>query len=184
MHDPAKSLVERFRDDNRGVAVVEFALIAIIVLAALANAVDFGLYEWRFAQVGNAAEDGGQTAWKTCAKSGLLPATVNCPGLTSAVTTAIQSTELGTRVALASGSPSEGYYCLSTQGGTAGTLQPVGSLNSEPTDCSSVGSANEKPGDYIIVKVATPYAPTFPGLSLMSTWGPASITATSWVRLQ
>jgi Flp pilus assembly protein TadG len=176
--------IKRLRDDNRGVAAIEFAFISMIVVGALANAGDFGLYIWRSAQVRNAAQVGAQSAWTTCAKTNQLPATTNCSGLTSVVTASIQSTALGNRISLASGSPSEGYYCLAARGAKAGTLQPVGSLSSKPADCSSVGSASAQPGDYFIVTVTTPYAPIFGGLSVMSAWAPTSITATSWVRLQ
>lgn len=184
MHAHAKRFVRRLRDDISGVASIEFAFIGIFVVGALANAADFGLYEWRSAQVSNAAQLGAQSVLTTCAKAGLVPATTNCPSLASAVTSGIQSTQLGSRISLASGSPSEGYYCLSTSGATSGTLVSVGSLSAAPSDCSSVGSASAQPGDYIIISVTTPYATIFQGLSVMSNWGPTAITKTSWIRLQ
>lgn len=180
----AERSTRRLRNDDRGVAAIEFAFISVIVVGALANVVDFGFYIWRSAQVKNAAQLGAQSAWVSCAKTSELPATKNCSGLSSAVAAGIQSTGLGTLVTLASGSPTEGYYCLSTGGSTTGTLQSVGSLTSKPSDCSSVGSANAQPGDYIAVTVTTPYAAMFGGLSVMSAWGPTAITATSWMRLQ
>ena len=90
-------------------------------------------------QVQEAAQIGVQTAWKTCNAPNLLPATQNCTtsngaaaNLSAALTSAIQSTSLGTRAALASGYPAEGYYCVNA----SGALQSVGSLSSKPTDCS------------------------------------------------
>ena len=72
---------------------------------------------------------GAQTAWKTCNTTNLLPATQNCTtsngaaaNLNAAVTTAIQSTSLGTLATLASGYPAEGYYCVNS----SGALESVG----------------------------------------------------------
>ena len=63
-------------------------------------------------QVENAAQMGIMSALSTCAMT-QIPATVgsNCSGLSAAVTTAIQSTSLGTAV---TGAISEGYYCMNS----------------------------------------------------------------------
>jgi hypothetical protein len=96
--------------------------------------------------------------------------------MNAAVTTAIQSTTLGTAVSLASGYPAEGYYCV----GSSNTLQYQGSVSSPPTACAS-GVA---PGDYLQVGVTYPYQSLFPGLiSVMSASGVTSITKTSWMRM-
>ena len=94
----------------------------------------------------------------------MLPATTKCPGLTAAITAAIQSTSLGTAVTLQSGYPQEGYYCANS----SGVLQSVGSLSSRPADCSAAGNASATPGDYIQVRVNYSYAPLFPGITVMS----------------
>jgi hypothetical protein len=109
----------------------------------------------------------------------MLPATQNCAGLNGAITTAIQSTSLGTTVKLASGYPTEGYYCVNT----SGVLQSVGSLSSKPANCSAVGNSNVAPGDYIQVAVTYSYAPLFSNLTVMAALGISSITTTSWMRL-
>lgn len=168
-----------FRHDRRGTAAVEFALAATLLVVALLNAVDFGYYMYQRMEVENAAEAGAQAAWKTCSdQSTMLPATENCANLTTAITAAIQNTSLGTAIALTSGSPTEGYYCVNA----SNTLQAVGSLSSKPTDCSSVGRASVSPGDYIQVSVTCPYAPLF-GISLMTASGITSINMTTWMRL-
>jgi hypothetical protein len=109
-----------FGADARAVAGIEFGVTGLLLVIGLLNAVDVGFYAYRRMEVENAAEAGAQKAWNTCNDpSSMLPATQlnasgspNCPGLNAAITTAIQSTTLGTAVSLASGYPAEGYYCV------------------------------------------------------------------------
>lgn len=170
----------RFLRDIRGTAAIEFAGAATLLVALLANAVDFNDYEYRRMQVVDAAQVGAQTAWQKCNSASLLPATENCSGLSSAITTAIQSTALGSRVSLSAGYPMEGYYCVNA----SGALQSVGSLSNKPSDCSSAGNAAMSPGDYVQLQVTAPYAPLFPGLTVVGKWGLTSLSAVSWMRLQ
>jgi Flp pilus assembly protein TadG len=168
-----------FGRDRRGTAAVEFALAATLLAYALLNAVDFGYYMYQRMEVENAAEAGAQAVWKTCSdQSTQLPATQNCAGLNTVITTAIQNTSLGTAVSLASGSPTEGYYCVNS----SNALQSVGSLSAKPTDCSAVGRSGVAPGDYIKVSVTCAYAPLF-SISLMTASGITSINMTTWMRL-
>lgn len=164
--------------DTRGTAAIEFAGVATLLVVGLLNAVDFGYYMYERMEVENAAQVGAQAAWKTCDRISMLPATQNCAGLNAAITAAIQATSLGTSVQLASGYPTEGYYCVNA----SSQLQSVGSLSSKPADCSAVGSSTTSPGDYIQVQVTFAYAPLF-GISVMSAWGISSIGKTSWLRL-
>jgi Flp pilus assembly protein TadG len=168
-----------FQRDSRGTAAIEFAGVAALLVVSVLNAIDLGYYMYQRMQVENAAEVGAQAVWKTCYdQSTMLPATINCSGLNAAITTAIQSTSLGTSVSLASGYPAEGYYCVNT----SNTLQAVGSLSSKPSDCSAAGNSNTAPGDYIQVGVTYNYAPLF-GITVMSAWGVTSIGMTSWMLL-
>lgn len=170
----------RFLRDARGTSAIEFAGAATILVGILTNAVDFNDYEYRSMQVADAAQVGAQTAWKNCNSASSLPATQNCSGLNAAVTTAIQSTALGSRVALSTGYPAEGYYCVNA----SGALQSVGSLSSKPSDCSAAGNAATSPGDYVQIRVTAPYTPLFPGLTVVGNWGVTSLSAVSWMRLQ
>ncbi len=153
--------------------MVEFALAAPILVVLLLNLVDFSVLIWATMQTDNSAQMGAQAAFKTCA-TGPLPAmtTGNCSTLTTAITTAMQSTALGSGVTLASGYPAENYYCTS---GTS--LQSVGTYSSPPSpfDCSAAGNAS------IVVKVNYSYTPTFSGLSLASS---QTLSATAVQRLQ
>src|SRR5467141_378301 len=90
--------------DQRGVAAIEFGLFSIFLSLALVNVADVSIYIYQRMQVENATQVAAQAAWKACDLP-QLPATVNCPGLTTAVQNALASTSLGTSVALIAGSP-------------------------------------------------------------------------------
>jgi Flp pilus assembly protein TadG len=142
--------------------IIEFAFVAPILVVLIMNILDFSSLIWDQMEVDYSAQMGAQAAYKTCS-TGTLPAknSTNCPNLIAAVTTATQSTSLATAVALATGSPSETYYCVS---GT--TLAQVATYPTPPpANCSGSASA---PGDYIEVDVTYSYSPTFAGLSLAS----------------
>jgi Flp pilus assembly protein TadG len=169
----------RWLANNAGTALIEFAFVAPILTILLLNLFDFSSLIWDVMETDYSAQVGAQAAFKACAR-GALPAmtTGNCPNLTNAITTAIQSTSLGGNVSLASGFPTENYYCTS---GT--TLQSVGTYSSPPNpfDCASVGNPGVTPGDYIQVQVSYSYAPIFSGLSLASS---RTLTGTAMERLQ
>ena len=165
------------RKDVRGLAAIEFALIAGFLCYALLNVADVSVFLFDKVQVNNATQMGAQAAWATCDLNH-LPASTRCPNMNSAVTTAVQSTALGNHVALQSGYPSEGYYCVNS----SGALTWVSNVSSPPNNCSSVGSSSTEPADYVAIQTTYTYAPIFPGLSVASAF-PTTITYTSWVRL-
>ena len=163
--------------DQRGVAAVEFGLFAIFLSLAFVNVTDVSIYIYQRMQAENATQVAAQAAWKACDPS-QLPATINCSGLTTAVQNALGSTSLGTSVALISGSPSEGYYCVNS----SNALQYVSSVSSKPADCTAAGMPSLQPGDYIQVQTTFPYAPLFPGLSVTGTFA-TPINRTAIMRL-
>lgn len=165
--------------DDRGNALIELAFVAPILVVLLLNLFDFSSLIWARMETDYSAQVGAQAALKTCAGRSLpTMSNGNCPNLTTAITTAIQSTSLGTAVSLASGYPTETYYCTS---GT--TLTSVGTYSSPPSplDCSSAGNSGVTPGDYIQIQVTYSYTPAFPGLSLASN---QTLTGTALERLQ
>jgi Flp pilus assembly protein TadG len=165
--------------DQRGVAAIEFGLFAIFLSLALVNVTDVSIYIYQRMQAENATEVAAQAAWKACDPSqSQLPATTNCPGLATAVANALGSTSLGTRVALISGSPSEGYYCVNS----SNALQFVSNVSSKPADCTAAGTPSLQPGDYIQIQTTFTYVPLFPGLSISSTF-PTPINRTAMMRL-
>jgi Flp pilus assembly protein TadG len=155
------ALPRRASNDD-GNVVLEFAFVAPVLLVLLINVADFSTLIWAQMEVEYSAQMGAQAAYKNCS-TGALPAKTNCTNLSTAVTTAVHSTSLGSAVTLASGYPTETYYCVS---GT--NLQSVGNYSAPPSpfDCSAAGDPGTKPGDYIEVNVDYAYSPIFVGLSL------------------
>lgn len=164
------------RRDSRGVAAIEFALIASTLSLGVLNVVDIGVFAYKKMQVENAAQAGAQAAWKACDMSH-IPATTNCSGLSGAVSTGVQGTSLGTHVTVASGYPAEGYYCVSS----AGVLTRVSDVSTKPADCSSVGGT-ASPADYLTVQVSYSYAPIFPGITVANVF-PTTLTKTTFMRM-
>jgi Flp pilus assembly protein TadG len=168
------------KSDQRGVSAIEFAIFAGILAFGLLNVADISIYIYKRMQLENATEMAVQAAWKACDPfQGLVPATTNCPNLTTVITGAAQSTTLGTQVSIQSGSPSEGYYCLNT----SGVLQFVAAVTStKPADCSATGVASMTPADYIQITTTFTYAPLFPGVTVAGAFT-TPITKTGMMRL-
>jgi Flp pilus assembly protein TadG len=169
--------LRRLARAEAGSAAIEFALVSTILLVLFVNLIDFSFLIWAQMEVETSAQMGAQAAYAACS-SAASPATTNCPTLNSVVTTAIQDTSLGTAVALASGSPSESYYCA-----TASGLESMGGYSSPPSpyDCSGAGNASASPGDYMTVSVSYSFAPLFAGVSLA---GSRTLTASGMQRLR
>ena len=172
-------LVARFMAawaDQRGVAAVEFGIFALFLSLALANVTDVSIYIYQRMQVENATQVAAQAAYKTCATQ--LPATQKCAGLMTAMQNALSSTSLGTSVTLVSGSPTEGYYCVSS----SNSLQYVSDVSTKPSDCTAAGTPALQPGDYITVQTTFQYRSLFPRLSVASAF-PTPINRTAILRL-
>jgi len=164
------------------VAPIEFALIVSLLTIPVLNVVDLTMYAWDRMQVDNAAQMGVQAAWATCSLSSNLPATpnsyANCSAMPTAVTTAVQSTRLGANVTVSS--TTEGYYCVNT---TSNLLVAVGTFpNTKPANCSSVGTASDVPGDYVMITTTYTYTPIFSAVSIASSLT-SPITRQAWMRL-
>jgi Flp pilus assembly protein TadG len=157
-----------------GAAAAEFALVLLFLVVPILNVVDVGIYTYDRMELDNAAQIAVQTAWAECASSGKIPATVNnyCAGVTSAMTSAAQTTSMGSNVSVSS--VSEDYCCPSSTGVTCqGAV-----ATTTPTNCAS-GLA---PGDYIFATVSYSYSPLYSGVSVASLLT-SPITRTAWMRL-
>ena len=175
---PVRALA--LRGDERGASALEFAIFVGILAFGLLNTADISIYLYKRMQVENATEMAAQAAWKACDPSkGYLPATLSCPSLMTAITQAAQSTALGNQVTIATGSPTEGFYCLNDDG----ALQHIAnaSLN-PPPDCSSTGLPGQQPGDYIQITTSFSYEPLFPGVTVAGVF-PTPILKSSMMRL-
>lgn len=171
--------IAAIRSDQQGTSAIEFSFFAGLLSLGLLNMTDVSIYIYQRMEVENATEIGAQAAWKLCDPfKGYVPATTNCPGLTTTVTNAVQSTSLGTKVSLQSGSPAEGYYCVNN----SGSLQYVSSVSSKPADCTAAGMPNLQPGDYVTVTTTFVYAPLFPGITVARNFA-TPITKTAMMRV-
>jgi Flp pilus assembly protein TadG len=166
------------RPDQRGVAAIEFAILAGFLSLAVLNVADVSIYAFQRMEVENATEVAAQAAWKACNTPQLLPATTNCAAFTQAVANAMQSTSLGTRVTLQANSPSEGYYCVNS----SNALQYVSAVSSQPADCSAAGMPNLKPGDYVQIQTTFVYTPVFKGITIGGLLA-TPITSLAMIRL-
>ena len=168
----------RWARDCSGTAAVEFALIVGLLSYGLLNCTDMARYFFMRSAVENASQMAAQVGWKTCDTAN-LPATINCTGFSAAVTNSLQSSPLGAKVSLVSGSPSEAYYCVNA----AGALVQVAAINAaKPADCSSVGNAAGTPGDYIKISTTYTFAPIFPG-TVVANLLPRTMTSMTMMRL-
>lgn len=165
----------RFKRSTRGVAAVEMAIVASVLSFAMLNAIEIGRYAYLVMQTKQASEAGVQAAYVAC-DSLHLPATENCSNLTDAVTTAIQSTSLGSRVTLKN-PIAEGYYCLNS----SGALAFASDVNHKPFDCAAFGNSAEKPILYLQVTTTYSFDPLF-GMSVVAAL-PAHLDHTSWMRM-
>jgi Flp pilus assembly protein TadG len=176
-----KARLRSFRDDHRGVAGIEFALVAGVLCILLLNVIEVARYAYTVRQVQNAAQIGAQAIWKACDPVKELPATTQCASLNNVITLAITSTTLGDGVKLQVNSPMEAYYCLSN----ANALIPDAgiSLANKPTNCNTIAGAQAgQPGDYIRVDVTYDYKPLFLDFTVGKLFG-STISKSTFMRL-
>ena len=171
------NVLKFFRRDKSGLAAIEFAIFGGTLAVALLNVADTAVYLYERMEVENASDLAVMAGLKTC-DTNHLPATVNCSGLNTAVTTAAQSTSLGAHVSIVGGGPTEGYYCVNL----SNALQYVSDVNNKPLDCLAAGTPLLSPGDYINVQVTYPYAPIFGQISIGSLFS-TPITKTALMRV-
>lgn len=169
--------MRRFGADERGIAAVEMALVSGVFSVALFNAIEVGRYAYVLMEAEQATQAGAEAALVAC-DSQHVPATQNCPALSSAVSTAIQGTSLGNHVSL-NGAISEGYYCLNA----SNALVYASDISSKPSDCSAYGSGGLAPVLYLQVHTTYTYAPIFTGFTVGSTF-PTAVQKTAWMRMQ
>lgn len=144
--------------DTRGVASIEFALAATLIITAALNAADVGSYVYHSMQVENAAQMAVQTAMQACTAI-QLPVTTACPGFADSLAANVAATSLGAAVVIDDGQPVEAYFCVDAKN----RLVQVGTIGSRPATCTAAGNAAAVPGDYISITVSYTYTPLVPG---------------------
>lgn len=173
--------------DRRGAAALEFALWLGLLTVPVLNAIDLGFYAFESMQVHEAAQSAAQSAGDNCSPG---PAVTTCSGtLSTLLTTAAQSTSLGTKVTVSTGTSSswEGYYCANKTGGLTVVSGDTWGLTGTPVTpaptCSTTVTGNSDPaGDYIVVNVTYTYTPLFKAVSVASLLN-STVSETSWMRV-
>ena len=164
--------------DTSGLATIEFAFSSVVLMLGLLNGLEVARWSFQRMEVRNAVHAAAHAAWNAC-DTKHLPAKTNCSGLGTAVTNAVKTTSLGAPPTAAT--TSEGYYCLTT----AGVLKKeVDYTGTKPTDCSAEGDSAHAPGDYLIVQAQWAYTPMFGRSLTVGSLFPATLAATSTIRLQ
>ncbi len=164
---------------------MELMIISGPILMLLFNVVDVGTYTYQRMQVEEAAQIGVQKVYASCTSSS-LPAVQNCNvgTLSSTITTAVQSTSLGSNVSVVSGYPIEGYYCLDASNTLTlvGQSATIGGTPTKPASCVAAGLPAGRMGDYIQIRVTYGYTSVFSWVSVAGLLsGP--ITKTAWMPL-
>jgi hypothetical protein len=177
--------MRRWLSSTRGAAAYEFALWLGVLTPLILNAVDLGYYSFQAVQVRQAAQAGAQTALVLCAGANSTPpVSANCANFSSRVSTAIQSTSLGSNVTWATSS--EGWYCVDTTSsltlqGTAETITAgvaSGSMASTAPTCANTNSAS----DYVLISTSFTFHPLFNRVTVASLLS-STITYTAPVRV-
>ncbi|HEX7760454.1 MAG TPA: TadE/TadG family type IV pilus assembly protein [Caulobacteraceae bacterium] len=171
--------------DTRGAAALEFGLVLSMLTLPMLSVIDIGIYTYDKMQLQNAAQMGSQSVWATCTTDATWPVTKYCSAAQTAITSAAQTTSLGTNVTVST--TVEGYYCVDGNG----VPQPIGSTGTfaspltatAPTSCGSGTWTSKKPADYISVTAAYTYTPVFSGISVASLLTP-SLTSTSTIPVK
>ena len=172
-----RSLWGPVASDTSGVAGIEFCVVSGVLMIGLLNGIEFARWYYQKMEMTNAVHSASYAVWKAC-DSKMLPAKTNCPGLTNAITNAVQSTSLGTSVTLTSGYPTEAYYCVNS----TGVLTQVSTISSKPADCTAVGDTTHAPGDYVVVAASYTYSPLFSTITIGGHL-PTAMTSTAYMRL-
>ena len=174
------STMKRLSAETSGMATIEFAIASTALTVGLLNGLEVARWSLQRMEMANAVHSATLAVWNAC-DTKKLPAKSNCAGLNSAITTGLQTTSLGTSVTLASGYPTEGYYCINS----SGVLTNVANYNATPpADCSAQGDSTHSPGDYVVIQATYSYTPLIgSGLTVGSAL-PSTFTSTGYIRLK
>lgn len=173
------SRLRTFVRDDDGAAAAEIGMFVLIVVPLLLNLADLGGYVYQRMEVYNAAQAGAQAAFANCS---VKPASsTNCPNMSTAVTSAVRSTILGSDVIWSNSAtiwtnPDVTYYCPNSA-----TNSLVSQAGATPM-CSATTSTNTTPGTYAKITVSYNFRPMFAGATIASLFT-TPITTTTYMRL-
>lgn len=156
--------------DRRGVAAVEFALVAPVLLGLLGSAADFGLVFAGKSKLANGVAQGIQYAL-------LIGPGVSAAGLQAAVTNGALRSGLTQTVAVSVSGPA--CYCVS---GTPSALAATSTALSARNTCTAACPVNTTgPNAYVRVVAKYTYQPLMPFYSKLAS---STVSETVAARLQ
>jgi len=157
--------------DRRGVAAVEFAVIAPMLLLLLGGVVDFGLIMSGRSKLANAVAQAVQTALLTgpSVTQAILQSVVQTAATNSGLTPTVTVTVTG----------SPACYCIS--GSPAALSSTFTALSAQNTCTGTCPTGSTGPAAYVVVAASYVYSPLMPLYSQLSS---PVISQTVTVRLQ
>jgi Flp pilus assembly protein TadG len=156
--------------DERGIAAVEFALVAPVLLMILGGIADFGLLMVGKSQLSDAVGQGIQYALASgpsvagATVRNLIQAAAPLAGLVPTVTATVT-----------------GPACYCTSGTPVALVTPSTALTGSYTCTGTCAGSGVAPGAYIIVTATYSYQPIMPFYSNLST---TTVSETATARLQ
>jgi Flp pilus assembly protein TadG len=158
-----------FRSDQRGLAALEFALVAPILLIILGGITDFGLIMVGRSRLANGVAQGTQLAL-------LTGAGVTASMLATSVQNGASRAGLAEMVTVTVSGPA--CYCVEGFPATLGSKSALSASNTCTGTCPALASG---PGAFVTIVAKYTYRPLMPLYSLLSS---PTVTQTTTVRLQ
>ena len=155
--------------DRRGIAAIEFAIIAPILLLLLGGMIDFGLLMSGKSQLANGIAQGVQYALQQ-------GASVSAATVLALVKNGVARSGVPTVVTASVTGPA--CYCLS--GSPATLVSPSIALSATFT-CTGTCPASAVPGAYLIITASYVYQPLLPLYSMLAS---TTVSDTMTVRLK
>jgi Flp pilus assembly protein TadG len=155
---------------RRGVAAVEFAIIAPVLLMLLGGITDFGLVMFGKSQLANGLAQGVQYAL-------LQGASVTAANITTAVQNGASRAGLAPTVTVTVTGPA--CYCVT--GTPAALVTPSTALSGSSTCTGTCPTPEMAPGAFVTVAASFVYVPLMPFYSKLAT---TTVSETVTVRLQ
>lgn len=153
--------------NQRGVAAVEFALVAAVLTVLLPAATDLALAIWANQQVGNAARAGAEYAAINCWDGTTNAVSSSCANNVSTAATSAMSRSV-------TATPTNYCGCDNASGASGATT----------ATCGSACPDGSKAGTYVSVTTRTSYNPIFPAVwGTLLTSGSLRLSATSFTRI-
>jgi Flp pilus assembly protein TadG len=167
----AASVLKRFARDRSGLAAIELAIIAPVLLLCVLCVADLGRYALDKTWVAEAASAGAEYAAAHADDPQYSPPYPMGSAFSAAIATAATSVMPATNISV-SPTPSSYYGCATSTGVTAST---------QGATCPSGTSTGGSAGQYVSVTATMPFTALFSAAGILY---PSTITTTAVVRIQ